>query len=167
MDARTMYSDPRNRARVRALLGDSTMIRRLTCSGLPMGLWRRLYGTGHEASGQGHYGSGKLQRPQPGRDDRRREPQGDPDLVRVDGLCSHACQYLPQRWAETLEPVAGRLGPGVEPPGGDRHAERRDRLEEIVDAEKWARPVADQQVGPAALARANRPGHGEDLAAEV
>ena len=64
-----MYSDPRKRASVLALLGDSTMIRRDT-SGLPMGLWRRLYGTGHEASGQGHYGSGKLQRTQPAGDQR-------------------------------------------------------------------------------------------------
>ena len=99
-----------------------------------MGLWRRLYGTGHEASGQGHYGSGKLQRTQPAGDQRRREPEGDPDLVRVDRLRSHACQYLPQRWAETLEAARRRLPASASEGGsGSRLPQLGNGLEEIGD----------------------------------
>src|SRR5580704_13167737 len=105
-----------------------------------MGLW------GQEASGQGHYGSGKLQRTQPAGDQRGREPQGDPDLIRVDRLRSHACQYLPQRWAETLEAATGSERQDVEGALRDRRAKLGDSLEEIGDAEEWADPVADEQV---------------------
>ena len=96
-----------------------------------MGLWRRLYGTGHEASGQGHYGSGKLQRTQPAGDQRGREPQGDPDLVRVDRLRSHACQYLPQRWAETRDAATGSCRQRVEGRFRGRHPEFRNGVEKI------------------------------------
>src|ERR1700692_2076992 len=117
-----------------------------------MGLWRRLYGTGHEASGQGHYGSGKLQRTQPAGDQCRREAERDPDLVRVDRLRSHACQYLPQRWAETLEPAAGSSRQGVEGRVWDCRPEGGDGVEEIADTQERSSAIPDQQVGAAALA---------------
>src|ERR1039457_3033601 len=167
MEARTTYSEPRKRASVRALLGDSTMIRRDTSLDFLWGLWRRLYGTGHEASGQGHYGSGKLQRTQPAGDECRREPESEPDLVRVDRLRSHACQYLPQRWAETLEPSAVGRREGVEGRFWDGRAKLGNGIDEIADPQERPDSVADQQVGATALARADRTGHGEHLTAEV
>src|SRR5579864_3373983 len=109
-----------------------------------MGLRRRLYGTGHEASGQGHYGSGKLERTQPAGDQRRREAERDPDLIGVDRLRSHACQYLPERWAETLEPSAGPSGNGVDRGLRDRRPKGGDRVEEVRDAQEWSSAVPDQ-----------------------
>ena len=132
-----------------------------------MGLRRRLYGTGHEASGQGHYGSGKLQRTQPAGDERRRQPERDPDLIRVDRLRSHACQYLPQRWAETLEPAAVPRRQAVEGAFGSRLTQLGHGVEEIADPQERPDPVADQQVGAAALPGPDRAGHGEHLAPEV